>query len=68
MNWLLIFIPIAVVLEHFRPEAYTWILVIPQIESEAKRRWYLESSFDGAMLERFNTLQDTDEPSESRES
>ena len=25
MNWLLIFIPIAVVLEHLRPEAHTWI-------------------------------------------
>src|SRR5580765_3805404 len=25
INWLLIFIPITVALEHFRPEAHTWI-------------------------------------------
>ena len=29
INWLLLFIPIAVALEHLRPEAHTWIFFAP---------------------------------------
>ena len=45
-------------------EADTWGGVIPQIATEAKRRWYFDRAFDGAMLERFHTLLDTAAPGE----
>ena len=40
-------------------EADTWGGVIPQLATEAKRRWYFDRAFDGAMLERFRTLLDS---------
>jgi heptose-I-phosphate ethanolaminephosphotransferase len=45
-------------------EADTWGGVIPQIATEAKRRWYFDRAFDGAMLERFRTLLDSAAPGE----
>ena len=36
LNWLLIFVPVAIGLEYFRPEAHTYITsIMRQIEGEA---------------------------------